>query len=48
MSNKSSPLQSRIESSKTEQLKKIAERKGFTVSMLIRIIITEYLETHNV
>ena len=38
------PLQTRIDSSNYNKLKKAADNKGLSISMLLRLIIIEYLE----
>ena len=38
------PLQTRIDESNFTKLKKAADNKGLSVSMLLRIIIIEFLE----
>ena len=38
------PIQSRIKIKQAEKLKQIAEAKGYTLSLLVRTILIEYLE----
>ena len=48
MSNVSTrPIQSRLDESRIAKLKQLASKKGITISLLIRLILIEYLEGNN-
>lgn len=44
MMESSFPIQSRVKNSQAEKLKQIAEAKGYTLSLLVRTILIEFLE----
>lgn len=41
------PVQSRLDGNNFNKLNEIAKKKGVSISMLVRIILLEYLEKHN-
>lgn len=41
------PVQSRLDKNNYNRLYEIAKKKGVSISMLVRIILLEYLEKHN-
>jgi len=47
MKGKTYPVQSRINIQQAELLKKAAEQKGLSLSMLVRIILINYIEGTN-